>query len=77
MPTFCMLLSSISLMAFLGLIAYDAWPVGVLVIGVMVFLVMTLQFIVYGVDHIFAFALRTWRAGTASVIHGIRALASG
>ena len=35
-------------MSFLGLIAFEAWPVGVLVIGVLVVLVMILQFIVYG-----------------------------
>jgi hypothetical protein len=43
-----MLVSSLSLMSFLGLIAFEAWPVGVLVIGVLVVLVMILQFIVYG-----------------------------
>jgi len=48
MPTFCMLLSSLSLMFFLGLIAFEAWPIGVLVLGVLVVLVMALQFIVYG-----------------------------
>ena len=72
-----MLLSSISLMAFLGLVAYDAWPVGVLVIGVVVVLVMTLQFIAYGMHQFFAFSLRIWRVGAASVIHGFRDLASG
>jgi len=76
MPTFCMLLSSISIMAFLGLVAYDAWPVGVLVIGVLVILVMILQFIVYGMHLFAAFTLRIWRAGVASVIHGFRCLAS-
>jgi len=65
MPTFCMLLSSI-----------DAWPVGVLVIGVLVILVMILQFIVYGMHQFDAFTLRIWRAGVASVIHGFRCLAS-
>jgi len=77
MPTFCMLLSSISLMAFLGLVAYDAWPVGVLVIGVVVILVMILQFIVYGMHRFVAFALRIWRAGAASFIRGSGGLASG
>jgi len=64
-------------MAFLVLVAYDAWPVGVLVIGVMVILVMILQFIVYGMHQFFASALRIWRAGAVSVIHGFRGLASG
>ena len=69
-----MLLSSISLMTFLILIAYDAWPVGVLVIGVLVILVMILQFVVYGMQQFIEFALRIWRAGAASVIHGFRDL---
>ena len=43
-----MLVSALSLMLFLGLIAFQAWPAGVLVIGVLVILVMILQFIVYG-----------------------------
>ena len=77
MPTFCMSLSSISLMAFLVLVAYDAWPVGVLVIGVVVILVMTLQFITYGIHQFVASALRIWSAGVASVIHVFRNLASG
>ena len=71
-----MLLSSTSLMAFLVLVAYDAWPVGVLVIGVMVILVMMLQFIVYGVHQFFASALRICGAGVVSVIHRFRCLAS-
>ena len=48
MPTFCMLVSSLALMSFLGLIAFEAWPVGVLVIGVLVVLVMILQFVACG-----------------------------
>jgi len=64
-------------MAFLVLVAYEAWPVGVLVIGVMVVLVMILQFIVYGMHQFIAFALRIWRAGVALVIHRFRSLASG
>ena len=64
-------------MAFLVLVAYDAWPVGVLVIGVLVILVMMLQFIVYGMHQFFASALRIWRAGEVSVIHCFRGLASG
>jgi len=72
-----MLLSSISLIAFLGLVAYDAWPVGVLVIGVVVILVMTLQFIAYGMHQFIASALRIWRTGAASAIHSFRGLANG
>ena len=53
-----MVVSSISLMAFLLLIAFDASPVCVLVIVVLVVLVMTVQFIVYGMHQFAAAALR-------------------
>ena len=56
-----MLISSISLMSFLGLIAYDAKPTGVLVIGVLIILVMFLQFIVYGTHRCATLALQFWR----------------
>ena len=61
-PTFCTLISSISLLLFVGLVAYDARPLGVVVIGVLVILVMMLQFIVYGTHYCATFALRVWRA---------------
>ena len=76
MPTFCMLLSSISLVAFLVLVAYDAWPTGVLVIGVLVTLVMMLQFVVYGMHQCVASTLRICGAGAASIIHGFGGLAN-
>ena len=62
-----MLLSTISLVIFLGLVAYDVWPIGVLVIGVLVVLLMALQFIVYGMHQFAASALRIWRAGMDSM----------
>jgi hypothetical protein len=67
MPTFCTLISSISLMSFLGLIAYNARPVGVLIIGVLVVLVMILQFVVYVIHYCAASALRVWRAEAVGV----------
>ena len=63
-------------MAFLVLVAYDAWPVGVLAIGVMVLLVMMLQFIVYGMHQFVASVLRICRVGVDSVVHRFRCLAS-
>ena len=62
-----MLLSTISLITFLVLVAYDVWPIGVLVIGVLVMLLMALQFIVYGIHQSAASALRVWRAGMDSM----------
>ena len=74
-----MLLSTISLMAFLGLIAYDVWPIGVLVIGVLVVLAMVLQFIVYGMHQFGVSALRIWRArmnATGDVVLYLQSLAN-
>ncbi|KIM36083.1 hypothetical protein M413DRAFT_78631 [Hebeloma cylindrosporum] len=62
MPTLCTLLSSISLASFPGLIAYDATPIGVVVAGVLVVLMMILQFIVYGTHRCAMFASRVLRA---------------
>ena len=62
-----MLLSTISLIAFLGFVAYGVWPIGVLVIGVLVVSLMALQFIVYGMHQFAASALRVWRAGMNSM----------
>jgi len=79
MPTFCMVVSSISLMAFLGLIAYNGWSVGVVVIGAFVVLVMILEFVVYGIHRIVASASHFWRVVQVSMIdvgQGFRGLAS-
>jgi len=73
MPTFCMLVSSTSLMSFMGLIAYDARPLSVLMIGVLVVLVMILQFIVYGTHQFATSAWRTIKSGAvlmANIIPG-------
>jgi len=72
MPTFCMLVSSTSLMSFMGPIAYDAGPLSVLVIGVLVVLVMILQFIVYGTHQVATFALRTLKSGAVSIANVAR-----
>ena len=75
-----MLLSTISLMAFLCLVAYDVWPIGVLVIGVVVVLAMVLQFIAYGMHQFVVSALRVWRVGMdamGKVVLYFQSLASG
>ena len=46
-PAFCTLVSSASLMVFLGLVACDAWPKGILALGILVVFVMCLQSLVY------------------------------
>ncbi|RDB24425.1 hypothetical protein Hypma_008469 [Hypsizygus marmoreus] len=47
-PALCLFVSALSLMAFLGLVAFEVWPLGVLVTCFIVGLVMTLQFLVFG-----------------------------
>jgi hypothetical protein len=66
-----MLVSSISLMTFLGLVAFDVSPVGVLVIGILVVLVMTIQFIVYGTHRFATSSLHVWRAGAISMVNAV------
>jgi len=65
---------------FLGLVAYDVWPIGVTVIWVLVVLIMLLQFIVYAIDQISASASHVWKAGRnvmGKVVQGFRSLTSG
>ena len=64
-------------MVFLGLVAYDVWPIGVSVIGVVVILMMLLQFIVYGMHRFSASALHIWTGGRqfmVKVVQGFRSL---
>jgi len=49
LPALCMLTSACSLTAFLALVAYEAWPRGVLVTCFIWGVLVTLQFLVYGV----------------------------
>ena len=69
MPTFCVLVSSVSLTALMGLVAYDAGPIGVLGIGVLVFLVMVLQYILYGTQRLFTSALHIWSTAAALMVN--------
>jgi len=69
-----MLVSSISLMAFLGLVAFDVSPIGVLVIGTLVVPVMTIQFIVYGMHQCATSSLHVWRAGAISMVNAVKRL---
>ncbi|KAF8642056.1 hypothetical protein AX14_009761 [Amanita brunnescens Koide BX004] len=46
-PALCMLISGMSLMLFLGLVAYEAWPQAVLVISFVIGLIMSLQFLAF------------------------------
>ena len=44
-----MSVSAIALTAFLGFVAFEVWPLGVLVVCFFVGIIMTLQFLVFGV----------------------------
>lgn len=70
-PTLCMFISSLALMAFLGIVAFNAWPQAVLAFCFLVGVVMTLQFLVYGV-HIAARTVAT--GGRAGGRHVLRAV---
>jgi len=63
-------------MSFLGRVAFDASPVSVLVIGVLVVLVMTIQFIVYGAHRFATSSLHVWRAGAISMLNAVKRLRS-
>jgi hypothetical protein len=39
-------------MAFLGLVAYGAWPAAVLAMGSIVVIIMCLQFLIYAAAHV-------------------------
>ncbi|KAF9524634.1 hypothetical protein CPB83DRAFT_886178 [Crepidotus variabilis] len=70
-PTLCMFIASLSLMAFLGLVAFNTWPQAVLAFCFLVGVVMTLQFLVYGV-HIAAKTVATGgRAGGRQVLRAV------
>ncbi|KAK0220466.1 hypothetical protein IW262DRAFT_1026537 [Armillaria fumosa] len=47
-PIICMLISGVSLMGFLGIVAWSVWPTGLLVLSFLVGVLMTLQFLVFG-----------------------------
>ena len=61
-------------MFFLRLIAFDASPIGVLTIGISVVLVMTIQFIVYGMHQFATSSLHIWRAGVFSMVNIVKHL---
>ena len=47
-PTLCMVASAFTLLAFLAVVAFEVWPVGMVVGCFLVGLLMSLQFLVYG-----------------------------
>lgn len=76
LPTVCMFLSALALMAFLFAAAWTAWPTAVLVMSFVAGLLFTSQFLVFGVH-----TLVNWLVWTVRVcylrIAGTRAAAGG
>ncbi|KAG6886933.1 hypothetical protein C0995_003103 [Termitomyces sp. Mi166 len=51
-PAFCLFASSLALMVFLGMVAFEVWPGGVLLMCGVVGVVMSLQFLVWGIREV-------------------------
>ncbi|KAK0458068.1 uncharacterized protein EV420DRAFT_411252 [Desarmillaria tabescens] len=47
-PMICVLLSGMTLMGFLGVVAWTVWPAGLLIMSFLVGVLMSLQFLVFG-----------------------------
>ncbi|KAF8630696.1 hypothetical protein AX15_002770 [Amanita polypyramis BW_CC] len=67
-PALCMVLSGISLMVFLGIVAYGAWPGAVLVISFLIGVIMTLQFLAYTAHWCATKIVQGGRAGSRRII---------
>jgi hypothetical protein len=46
-PALCLFISSVTLMLFLGLVAFDVWPMGVLITSFAIGIIMGLQWLVW------------------------------
>ena len=64
----CMFVSALSLMAFLGLVAFKAWPTGVMVTCFVIGLIMTMQFLVYGAHWCGSRVVEAGKAGKRVVV---------
>ncbi|KAH9484615.1 hypothetical protein JR316_0004097 [Psilocybe cubensis] len=71
-PAFCMFISAVSLMGFLALVAFDAWPQGVIGVSFLVGIVMSMQFLVYGAHWFANRVVDGGRAGSRSVVTVVR-----
>ncbi|KXN87176.1 hypothetical protein AN958_09102 [Leucoagaricus sp. SymC.cos] len=71
-PAMCMFASAIALMAFLGFVAFGVWPQGVLVVCFFVGLIMTLQFLVFGVHWFANKVVATGKASKEGVVTVVR-----
>lgn len=72
MPAICMLFSAVALMAFLCFVAFEVWPNGVLVVCFVVGIIMSLQFLVFGVHWCANKVVAGGRAGREGVQIAVR-----
>ncbi len=70
-PMICTFISAVSLMGFLSLVAFATWPGAVLVLCFVVGILMSLQFLVYGVHLAAKTVAYQGRAGGRRVIRAL------
>ena len=59
-------------MAFLVIVAFDAWPSGVIAVSFLVGVVMSLQFLVFGAQWCVTTVVEWGNAGSRSVVRVVR-----
>ena len=67
-----MFISAFSLMGFLALVAFNAWPEGVIVVCFLVGVVMSLQFLVFGAHWCGTKVVEGGKASTRGVVRVVR-----
>lgn len=70
-PMICTFIAAVSLMGFLSLVAFATWPEAVLVLCFVVGILMSLQFLVYGVHLAAKTVANGGRAGGRQVIRAL------
>ena len=71
-PSLCMFISASCLMAFLGLVAFNAWPYGVMAVSFLVGVVMSLQFLVFGAHWCATRVVEGGKVGSRGVVRVMR-----
>jgi len=76
-PALCMFISALTLMGFLGLVAFNAWPQGVIAVCFLVGIVMSLQFLVFGAHWCATRVVEGGKASTRGVVRVVRRMTGG
>ena len=69
-----MFISAFCLMSFLAIVAFDAWPHGVIAVCFLVGVVMSLQFLVYGAHWCATRVVEGGKASSRGVVRVIRSM---